>query len=83
MKAKFNFSLSSDITAVIPADNTGFALTAAVVSLFVLHLCRVTGPLEAQYNCFAQFSKMKHVEFRGTRLYPGAVSSVCLLIKSW
>lgn len=47
MKAKFNFSLSSDTTAVIPADNTGFALTAGVVSLFlfVLHLCRVTGLL--------------------------------------
>lgn len=77
MKAKFNLCLSSDSTAVIPADNAGFALTAGVESL-VFHLCRVTGPLEAQHNCFVQFSKMKHVVLRGARLYPGAVSSVCL-----
>lgn len=76
MKAKFNFTLSSDITGFIPVYGTGFNLVARC-NIFVLHLRRITRSMERLpvFGAVQENGMSYNIAFSGTVSYPAADGS--------
>lgn len=70
MKAKFNFTLSSDITGFIPVYGIGFDLVARC-NIFVLHLHRITTSTKCSpvFGALQENGTSYNTAFRGTVSY--------------